>query len=194
MSSCWSCWRLRAEAESLSDISLLTTQILATSASKQMVSKYGVCAESLVDKATSFRHPSLYQIKPPAMLPCKNLLTPHLFLYVLMRVSQILVVPYSPSQPSGLESSSLTHLDIINTENLLNTEYNDSGQNIIYPTNPCLGRGASEIVFVKYCIHKNVNIFKGWCSKWFCNNFFSKITFWKSIQRLSQSPTASIAK
>ena len=22
------------------------------------------------------------------------------------------------------------------------------------PTNPCLGRGASEIVFVKYCIHK----------------------------------------
>ena len=32
------------------------------------------------------------------MLPCKNPLTPHLFLYVLMRVSQILVVPWMLGQ------------------------------------------------------------------------------------------------
>ena len=31
----------------------------------------------------------LGKVKPPIMLPCKNLLSPHLFLYVLMRVSRI---------------------------------------------------------------------------------------------------------
>ena len=35
---------------------------------------------------------SFYQIEPPATLPCKDPRTPHLFLYELMRVSQILVV------------------------------------------------------------------------------------------------------
>ena len=36
--------------------------------------------------------PSVNQIKPIATPTCKNLRTPHLFLYVLMRISQILVV------------------------------------------------------------------------------------------------------
>ena len=39
-----------------------------------------------------FGLPSFYQIKPPTTLPCKNVLTPHLFQNVLMKVSQILVV------------------------------------------------------------------------------------------------------
>ena len=46
----------------------------------------------IADNARSFCTPSFYQIKPPATTPCKNLRTPHLFQYVLMRFSQILVV------------------------------------------------------------------------------------------------------
>ena len=42
--------------------------------------------------ARSFCQPSFYQIKPPATPACTNLHTRHLFLYVLMGVSQILVV------------------------------------------------------------------------------------------------------
>ena len=48
----------------------------------------------IVDKSESLCQPSYF--KPPAILPCKNPLTahrpPHLFLYVLTRVSQIWVV------------------------------------------------------------------------------------------------------
>ena len=39
---------------------------------------------------------SLVSTKPKRLLlPCNNWLTPHMFLYVLTRVSQILVVVYS---------------------------------------------------------------------------------------------------
>ena len=49
---------------------------------------------------------SVYKIKPPAMLPCNNTLTPHLFPYVLMRVSQIWVVSQRVSQ-SGIIQETL---------------------------------------------------------------------------------------
>ena len=39
-----------------------------------------------------FCHHSFYQIKLLNTLPCINLLTPHLFLNVLMEVAQILVM------------------------------------------------------------------------------------------------------
>ena len=47
------------------------------------------------DSDRSFSQPSFFQTKSPATKPCKNLRTPHLFHYVLMRVSQILVVSYT---------------------------------------------------------------------------------------------------
>ena len=53
------------------------------------------------DSDRSFSQPSSFQTKSPATKPCKNLCTPHLFHYVLMRVSQIWVV-----QPAFLCSSS----------------------------------------------------------------------------------------
>ena len=34
----------------------------------------------IADNSRSFCQPTFYQIKPPSMMPCKNLLTPHLFL------------------------------------------------------------------------------------------------------------------
>ena len=42
--------------------------------------------------------PSSYQIKTHGTLPCNKPLTPHLFQYVLMRVSQIWVVPSLTSE------------------------------------------------------------------------------------------------
>ena len=44
------------------------------------------------DSDRSFCQPSSFQTKSLATLPCKNLRASHLFLYVLMRVSQIVVV------------------------------------------------------------------------------------------------------
>ena len=47
-----------------------------------------------------------YQTKALTMLPCKIMLTLHLFLYVLMRVSHFLVVPLTTKCPlSSLRSS-----------------------------------------------------------------------------------------
>ena len=45
---------------------------------------------------------SLVSTKSPATLPCKNLLTPHLSQYVLMRVSQIWVVWTSKGARGGM--------------------------------------------------------------------------------------------
>ena len=44
----------------------------------------------IADNAKDFRQPCFDKMKPPA--PCKNPLTPYMFLYVLTRVSQILAV------------------------------------------------------------------------------------------------------
>ena len=59
--------------------------------STQIVYKYVGLSEIIADKARSFIW-SAQLLLTPATLPCKKPLKPHLFLCVLMRVSQILVV------------------------------------------------------------------------------------------------------
>ena len=58
-----------------------TTQIWATSVCKQII--WNEQNQSRQCNARSLCYSSFYQIKPPALCPCKNPLTPHLFMYVL---------------------------------------------------------------------------------------------------------------
>ena len=73
-----------------------TTQILATAVCTKIFSKY-VRIGWVESKQTIVQ----------AILPCINLLTPHLFLYVLIRVSQIWVVFHSITVRCTLDNLAL---------------------------------------------------------------------------------------
>ena len=62
--------------------------------------------------ASSFCLPSFYQMKPHDLLPYKNQFTPHMFLYLLVKVSQILVV--HPPLPRVTQSWASPRLQILN--------------------------------------------------------------------------------